>query len=486
MIRVAKNLLSHILPSNIFDRSIMVLASGTIGAQGILVLAAPFLTRIYSPEAFGVLAIYTMLLTLIVSISSLSYQLAIPISQDEEEVPNLAALSLVLVCVSALLTGLLVLAYKRDIAELLNISNFESYLFLLPIGVLLAGCFQVFLFWNTREKLFTEIARTRIRQALASVVIQIAGFNFGAIGLLLGQIAGQSAGTLKLAKSVILGSRYTNISWRGMASAAVRYRKFPLLSTWGSILNSAGTFLPTIFIATFFGPGAAGFYALANRVAVAPLQAVGGAVSKTFFAYAKDAHQSDRLGLLVSALYRKLTFIVFLPTLIISIIGPGFFSLIFGEKWQISGELIRLLALWVGLQFVVSPLTVVFFVTGQQKKGLIFQGVLLVFRILGLCLGVFSMDLMTTITFYSAFNAVCYLGCLISVFTISQVNLACLFLPLVRSAIFSLAVCSPLLISIHVFTFELSWIIGIFGILIITPIWVPRYRRALAIDPPVQ
>ena len=129
MIRVAKNLLSHILPSNIFDRSIMVLASGTIGAQGILVLAAPFLTRIYSPEAFGVLAIYTMLLTLIVSISSLSYQLAIPISQDEEEVPNLAALSLVLVCVSALLTGLLVLAYKRDIAELLNISNFERLSF---------------------------------------------------------------------------------------------------------------------------------------------------------------------------------------------------------------------------------------------------------------------------------------------------------------------------------------------------------------------
>ena len=40
------------------------------------------------------------------------------------------------------------------------------------------------------------------------------------------------------------------------------------------------------------------------------------------------------------------------------------------------------------------------------------------------------MDLMTTITFYSAFNAVCYFGCLISVFTISQVNLACLFMPL--------------------------------------------------------
>ena len=113
MIRVAKSLLSQILPSNIFDRSIVVLASGTIGAQGFLVLAAPLLTRIYSPEAFGVLAIYTMLLSLIVSISSFSYQLAIPIAQDEEEVPNLAALSLVLVCVSALLTGLLVLAYKR-------------------------------------------------------------------------------------------------------------------------------------------------------------------------------------------------------------------------------------------------------------------------------------------------------------------------------------------------------------------------------------
>ena len=484
MITSLKRLLEGVLPTNLFDRGVVVLASGTFGAQGILLLAAPILTRFYSPEDFGLLAIYSSILSLIVSISSLSYQLAIPISQDDEEAANIVMLSLLLVCMTALLTLLVMLDLNGQIAEFLNITKFADYLFLLPIGVLLAGFYQVFNYWNTRNKNFGDITKTRISQSLTSVVVQICGFKFGVVSLLLGQISGQSAGTARLSRIALLSSEFKHISWKGVANAASRYRRFPIFSTAGAALNTAGVFLPTIFIITFFGPAAAGLYALANRVLAAPIQAVGGAVSKTFFSYAKDANETEQIGQLVGGIYRKLIYVIFLPMFIISMVGPNAFGFVFGDKWMPSGELVRYMALWIGLQFVTSPLTVVFFVNERQHHGLAFQVLLISFRILGLGLGAWSNDLITTIVLLSVCNAICYLGCLIWIFIITKVKLFEILISSVHALIFGLIVCAPLVICELVFSSKHSWAIGIVGIVTFVPLWAPRLRKVLSRDLP--
>ena len=70
MIAQAKTHLRRLLPKNAFARGVSVLVGGTAGAQLLTVLAAPPLTRLYSPEDIGLLAVYGSQFALIGAIAS--------------------------------------------------------------------------------------------------------------------------------------------------------------------------------------------------------------------------------------------------------------------------------------------------------------------------------------------------------------------------------------------------------------------------------
>ena len=97
MIQRTKNAIRAMLPKNTFVYGVSLLVGGTAGAQMLTVLAAPLLTRLYSSEDFGLLSVYTSLLALIGVISSLRYELAIPLLEDDGEAAKVAVLSLIFV-----------------------------------------------------------------------------------------------------------------------------------------------------------------------------------------------------------------------------------------------------------------------------------------------------------------------------------------------------------------------------------------------------
>jgi len=123
MFQQAKNYLRRLLPKNAFARGVRVLVGGTVGVQVLTLL-----TRLYSPEDFGLLAVYASVLALIGVISSLRYELAVPLPEDDVEAANVATLSLILVGLSALLTGVLVWQLGPAIADLLGVPALAGYL----------------------------------------------------------------------------------------------------------------------------------------------------------------------------------------------------------------------------------------------------------------------------------------------------------------------------------------------------------------------
>jgi len=86
----------------------------------VVLLAAPLLTRLYSPDDFGVLTVYIGILSLLSVIASLRYELAIPLPEDEREVVALTLLSFLIVLMVAGLSGILVLFWGQGLAELLQ------------------------------------------------------------------------------------------------------------------------------------------------------------------------------------------------------------------------------------------------------------------------------------------------------------------------------------------------------------------------------
>jgi O-antigen/teichoic acid export membrane protein len=410
MIATIKLHIGHLLPKNAFARGVSVLVGGTASAQVLLVLAAPLLTRLYSPEDFGLLAVYAGLLALVGVVSSLRYELAIPLPEDDREAANIAVLSLLLVAVSTLVSALLVLLFGDVIAGALGVPRLADYFWLLPVGVLLGGAYKVFNYWAVRTKRFTTIAGTTLRQALATIAIQLAAFKLGVLALLFGQVAGQSVGTARLGRPALATPPFKQVSWNGVGQAAGRYRRFPFFSTWEGLFNTAGLQLPPLMFAMIFGPVAAGLYSLANRVLSLPMSLVGTAIGQVFFSNAAEARRTGELGPLVSRLHAKLAHIGLPPTLLLLLLGPDIFALVFGAEWRQAGEFARWMAPWLYLVFVSSPLSTLFAIMEHQRQGLAFQVILLIARVLAILIGAWTGKLTITIMLFSGASALCWLG----------------------------------------------------------------------------
>ncbi|KAA6184826.1 oligosaccharide flippase family protein [Thiohalocapsa marina] len=447
MITQAKTHLRRLLPKNAFARGVSVLVGGTAGAQLLTILAAPLLTRLYGPEDFGLVAVYGSLLALIGVISSLRYELAIPLPEDDGEAANVAALSLILVGIMTLLTGVLVLLLQQPIAEVLGVPQLAPYLWLLPVGVLLGGAYNVFNYWSVRTKRFSTIAETKIRQSLTSIAIQFAAFKLGGLGLLLAQVAGQSVGTTRLARPALASAGFKQVSWQGIVTAAGRYRRFPAFTTWSGLVNTAGQQLPPVMFAAFFTVAAAGLYALTHRILMLPATFLGQAIGTVFFSHAADAKRDGTIGIMYRHLQDKLVQIGLPPAAIIMVSGPFLFSIVFGDEWRVAGEFAQWLAVGIFAGFVASPLSQVFTVTEKQEVGLILQIILFLLRLAGIAIGAWTSSIEITVALFSLASLFGYTLYLYMMPKYVGVALSELFRSLQKATLFSALVILPLLIS---------------------------------------
>jgi O-antigen/teichoic acid export membrane protein len=449
-----KQTIKKLLPRNRFARSVSILAGGTAAAQGILVLSSPLLTRLYTPDDFGVLAVYASLLAIIGVIASLRYQLAIPLPEDDQEAAHVVVLSLVVVVGMALLSLVAVMLFRHQVAHLVNTPAMTFYLWLLPPGLLLLGTYQVFTYWAIRVKAFTTIARTKLAQSASMVAVQVGGFVLGPVALLLGHISGQAAGVGTLGALAIRNrwDFFRSVSLENIVQSAKRYRRFPIFSTWAGAFNSAGTHVPPLLFAALFSSAAAGLYILAHRVLSLPMTLVGSAVGQVFFSSAAEARRNGRLGELVSALHTRLAQVAMPPALFLFITGPDLFALVFGENWRMAGEAARWLSPMLYIQFIVSPLSQVFSILEHQVHGLVLQGILFITRIVTISLAWrLSGDFITAVLFYGLSSTLAYFCYLIFIVRVSGLKMFLFLEPSVKMLPYGVFLIFPLLISIILF-----------------------------------
>ncbi len=366
-----------------------ILAGGTVASQVLLFAAAPILTRLYSPDDFGLLAIYAALLGIGGVVVSLRYQLAIPLPESDQDAAWVALAAMAGVIGTVLVSTAVVVLFRAPIAQGLGAPELGAFLWLLPVGLLALGTYQVFKYWAIRKQEFGPIARSKITQSVTAIAIQLGLFSFGPFALLLGQAAGHGAGGGRLMRSarVNSGHLFRNTAPRDIWTAAVRYRRFPLYSTWGAVFNKAGSQLPPILFASLFSPAAAGIYFLTHRVLALPMQVIGRAISDVFIARAARARYDGDLARLIKVAHNRLTYIAIPPTILLILVGPDLFALVFGSAWREAGLFARWMAPWICLVFVTSPLTSVFSVLERQGQEMLFQFALLAGRVGALFIG---------------------------------------------------------------------------------------------------
>src|SRR5690625_2626575 len=144
---------------NPFVRSVLLVASGTAGAQAITLAFSPVITRLYGPEAFGLLGTFTAILSVVIPIAALTYPIAIVLPKEDNNARSLARLSLYLALMISLLVGGVFLVGDQALAKLLRVEAISAYLLLIPVAMFLDSLRQIMEQWIIRKKQFKISAR---------------------------------------------------------------------------------------------------------------------------------------------------------------------------------------------------------------------------------------------------------------------------------------------------------------------------------------
>lgn len=351
--------------------SVAQVAGGTFSAQLVALLALPLLSRLYTPEAFGALAVVLAVSMLLSGVVSLRLELAIPNAVEEHQADSVAWLAL---GVSALLTAaLLVLAWVPG-AGLLSLALSPDYLVWTLIATLLTAAFtvlsQLFIWRGQFSLLGLRAFWQGLVATLSSVVFGLAGMVW--TGLLLGQVLGRVAAIGLMAASVLPGRRTevsgTRLHWRSLW-------KYPALFMPAGILNTLGGQLPLLLTAAWFGAEAAGLLGVAQRVLVLPAAIVGLAISQVFLGRLAEVRRSGLPHQLkvVRGAARILLPVGILLTLGALALAP-LMSWLLGGEWVGVSDFVRASCIVYGTAFLATPLQQVLVANARGGINLILDG----------------------------------------------------------------------------------------------------------------
>ena len=139
-------------PKSEFTRNVLTLMTGTTIAQAIPIAISPILTRIYTPEDFGIFALYISIASILSLIATGRYELAIMLPTKDKDAVNIVALSLFISFFVSFIALLIVSIFNTQITSLLGNPDISSWLYFIPLTVLFTGIYQSFNYWSNRKK----------------------------------------------------------------------------------------------------------------------------------------------------------------------------------------------------------------------------------------------------------------------------------------------------------------------------------------------
>lgn len=364
------------IKKNKFFKSVILIAGGTATAQLMNALSSPIITRIYTPEEYGILTIFLTVVG-ILSLGALKYEMAIPIAESNKKAIDSVITSFLVLFSYFALVFITVFLLNNKIIKLLNIEDLGPYIFFVPITILLIGAYQIFRQWALRTGNAKAIGKTTISQSFAGNITKIflGLLHFGPIGLILGSIIKESSGIYVLSKDLRLEFRKSNVHFKVADLKIVlhRYRNFPFYNLPSHILNNISTKLPHLFLGIIYGTTVIGLFGLASTIVRIPARLIGMSVGDVFYSEAAKYGNTnpEKLSKLSNQVVSRLLLIGVIPTIILLIFGPKLFSIAFGTAWTEAGRYASIISIMIFANLVFTPSSRIYEVFEKQKLKLV-------------------------------------------------------------------------------------------------------------------
>jgi len=394
---------------------VLTLVSGTIAAQAFTYLARPVLTRLFTPDAFGVFGFFLAVVAVFSTAGTGKYEDSVPLPRDAKDAAGVAVLAVAFSFLLSIAT-LVMIPYRAQLAGAFGRPEVAPILILVPLAILVVAWSRTAELWLTRTHAFAPIASARALQAGAAVPAQVGAGILGAAGLGLagGYLAGRFIGLVTMITAVLRTPRTWQlksvIAWSDLRRLARRYRRFPAFSMPSAFLNTLSSQLPAFLLLALFAPAFAGWYAIAYASLAVPMQLVGSSVAQVFFAHAASAHRDRTLAPLTERVYARLSAVGLYPMAAIALAAPPAFAIIFGAEWREAGVYAQFLAPWMFFVFVSAPLSNLFDVLERQHQELLFNVAMTLSRALALIAGAVVGDARIAVALFALVSAAFWLG----------------------------------------------------------------------------
>lgn len=328
-------------------RNAGTVAIGTGIGQFIIVASTPILARLYEPGAFGELAILLSVTNIAFAAACFRYEIAIPVCKPEELGPLVWLCTLCALAAGALAALACLLPWERlGSAAGASLARHPWVVF---ATVFCVGCFQTL----SMHALTSANYRVQAGLRIFHGAVFSASAALPAIGLLWAQALGY-AGALSLAR-VLRGLRF---SAADLAQVASRYRKYPLFSLPGALLDIMAYSAAIWIVTEHFGLDSAGQVSQIQRLVGAPLMLIGIGLSQAILSRAAALHkQGEALRPLIRKVAALLGVLACCVVLAVYFIGEPIIGLMLGPGWRTDAFFLCAICSAVAARACVSPLS---------------------------------------------------------------------------------------------------------------------------------
>jgi O-antigen/teichoic acid export membrane protein len=387
-----KSILTRIRQSEIYG-SILLLFSGNGLAQLIPLLAYPVISRLFSPEEFGLLALLFSIHSIVLIIATGQFEMAVVLPKNDENAIKLVRVGLAISVVVSVIFLVFSIAFQSIVQK--YYSNLRIHFWLLPLTITIftTAFSSLLLSLCNRKRLYKHIVAYNFILSVLTVSLKVV---FGILkidnGLVLGFLIAQS-----ISSAYFLFKPFINqVSIKSITSVskedfqvAKDYLNFPKFNLPLNFLNTLSSNLPFFLIAIYFSKYLTGQMSVAFTLLFKLSTLYSNSASQVLYQKIVSIKHGGELIFPIVRKYflRTLLPFSFLITIFI-LLAPILFTFFLGKDWFIAARFGQIMAPWALLVIMGGPLSFIPNIFEQQRKNLYICTVGLILRTVGLFIGI--------------------------------------------------------------------------------------------------
>ncbi len=366
------------------------LFSANVIAQGIGLIVYPILTRLYTPENFGLLNLFLSIGNICLLISTGEYRYAVLLPKTENETIGVVKLCFRLVlCTSIFAVG--IIPFVPILSNVANLQDLQLIYWMVPIYICTLGIWETLSKWHLRRKEFSFLGEFQIVHGSTAAISKIILGALGStkIGLVVSTIFAPIIAiinhTIRHRKSIKPLCHQTDYK---ISVLLKKYRNFPLLTLPRSLTNTVADSLPALLLAPTFGLAALGFYSMA-LITLRPIQMIVNTLFQTLYEYVADKKRKcETIKPICIKTCTHLLLYSIIPFLILIIFAPNIIIFFFGKEWMQTGVYVRYLCPWFYFIFLSGPFCFIPELFNKQKTFLAIEVIYFILQIGAMVLGI--------------------------------------------------------------------------------------------------